>query len=474
MYRLITILLLYCGCLTAQQIQYYPSANKFWDHELAASYIELNIAIDVNTLKLIEKSNLFYSEIDIKTEIKGFDSIYYTDHYICVSPAFSKAESNNLFFFDSQKIFLPNGSYDLTISIFDKNANYDTIRYSESIEVDYQFLDQIYLSDIKLISLSDSLKEVNTVDDNNILLTPFVSNYFPQNINNLSFYFEVYNTDDFVSNKYLLRTYIELFSSKKSLFNYDKARRQMIEQELSPSFVFSFDIDELPTGNYNLVCELIDEKNNLIDSKKKFFQRSNSITSFSNDDIDVISIAGTFVENISEIEILSLYIDYLYPICSPNENIFAQNQLRNGNMKLMQKFFLNFWKSRNSLNPEDAWNNYHQKVKSVNNDFTNFKIPGYLTDRGRVYLQYGPPNTIHSVENASSSYPYEIWHYYKLKNQSDRKFVFVNTDFATNEYRLEFSNVFGEVTNSEWYDKIEQSNSPTFGDDFNNNYINPR
>ena len=140
----------------------------------------------------------------------------------------------------------------------------------------------------------------------------------------------------------------------------------------------------------------------------------------------------------------------------------------------MQKFFLNFWKSRNPLNPEDAWLKYYQEVKSVNNDFTNFKIPGYLTDRGRVYLQYGPPNTIHSVENASSSYPYQIWHYYKLKNQSDRKFVFVNTDFATNEYRLEYSNVFGEVTNSEWWDKIEQSNSPTFGDDFNNNYINPR
>ena len=58
MYRLISILL-YCSCLTAQQIQYYPTANTFWDDEIVSPYIELNVAIDVNTLKLIEKSNFF-------------------------------------------------------------------------------------------------------------------------------------------------------------------------------------------------------------------------------------------------------------------------------------------------------------------------------------------------------------------------------------------------------------------------------
>jgi len=97
-----------------------------------------------------------------------------------------------------------------------------------------------------------------------------------------------------------------------------------------------------------------------------------------------------------------------------------------------------------------------------------------LTDRGRVYLQYGPPNSRNKVDNAAATYPYEIWHYYKLKHQTNKKFVFVNSDFATNEYRLEYSNVYGEVSNAEWRDKIEQDRSPTFGDDFNNNYINPR
>ena len=54
MNRVFTLLFLYCSCLTAQQLQYYPKINTFWDDKLASSYIELNIAFDVNTLKLIE------------------------------------------------------------------------------------------------------------------------------------------------------------------------------------------------------------------------------------------------------------------------------------------------------------------------------------------------------------------------------------------------------------------------------------
>ena len=50
----------------------------------------------------------------------------------------------------------------------------------------------------------------------------------------------------------------------------------------------------------------------------------------------------------------------------------------------------------------------------------------------------------------------------------------LDSDLATNEYKLEYSNVQGEVSNSEWRDRIEQDNNPTFGDDFNNNYINPK
>ena len=271
----------------------------------------------------------------------------------------------------------------------------------------------------------------------------------------------------------MLNSYIETFDRNIPLFDFNKLQRNTSEDFAVN--LLSFDITNLATGNYNLVCEIKDINNQSLIKKKIFFQRSNSFSGFkNNNDIYAVSTIGTFAKFITDKEQLKLFIDYLYPISTPDENIFAQNQIKNDDVDLMQKYFYNFWKNRDPVNPDLAWNEYHNKVKSVNSDFKNFRIQGYLTDRGRVYLQYGAPNSMHKVENASSTYPYEIWHYYKLNNQSNKKFVFVNADFATNEYRLEYSNVYGEVSNSEWHDKINYDNKPTFGDDFNNNYINPR
>ena len=96
--------------------------------------------------------------------------------------------------------------------------------------------------------------------------------------------------------------------------------------------------------------------------------------------MSAVSILGTFVEEFNDKKQMAKFIDYLYPIYTPEENIFAQNQLEKNDLMLMQKFFYNFWKSRDPINPQIAWESYLAKVKSVNNDFKNFKIAGYLTD----------------------------------------------------------------------------------------------
>lgn len=469
MKKVLSIFLLSNFVLQAQNIQSYLSTATFNSEE--GSFLELYMAFDVNTLKLNKLENLYQGEIDMRIDITNMDSLVYTNHYLLKSPSFKYENNNDLFFFDQQRILLNNGNYTINVVVFDKKYSDNIQSHTKEIIVDYS--DDVQLSDIQLISSFSNDSSNNYMSKSNFLLTPFVSNYYPKNISNLSYYFETYNTNQLFGNKYLLSTYIETYQSKVPLFDFNKIKRKAGEKFTGN--LLSFNISDLPTGNYNLVCEIRDTKNKKIIQRKCFFQRSNTFSGVkNNEDINTVSVVGTFVELITDKVLLKEYIDYLYPISISEENIFAQNQIKKGDINLMQKFFYNFWKNRNSLSPELAWNEYHQKVKSVNNDFKNFKIPGYLTDRGRVYLQYGAPNSIHSVENASSTYPYEIWHYYKLNNQSNKKFVFVNADFATNEYRLEYSNVDGEVSNAEWRDKIEQDKIPTFGDDFNNNYINPR
>ena len=137
----------------------------------------------------------------------------------------------------------------------------------------------------------------------------------------------------------------------------------------------------------------------MIDRKKIFFQRSNTVNSYSNlEDLSILTIPENFTETITNQDSMRIYIDFLYPIASPQENIFLENQLKYGDIDLMKKFFYNFWKERDPLSPENAWCSYYMEVKKVNNEFKNAHVEGYLTDRGRVYLQYGPPNSRNQVK----------------------------------------------------------------------------
>ena len=126
------------------------------------------------------------------------------------------------------------------------------------------------------------------------------------------------------------------------------------------------------------------------------------------------------------------------------------------------------------------------RVLVVDNAYKTQISKGYETDRGRVYLKYGPPNIISESYNEPSSYPYEIWHYYELgNNQRNKKFVFYSTDMLTNSFKLLHSDAIGEIQNykwqiflnSRWYDPFSVDiNAPPniYGGEADDYYRNPR
>ena len=437
-------------------------------------YIETYLSFDANSVQLVQDKNAkYYGQLDIYMEITNNDNLIYNDHYLLKSPYFEDSTRNNLLFIDQHRISIKNGEYLLTIRVKDLNYDDKELVLSENITMDFE-QDKLAISDITLIEKYEKTKKENKLSKSGFNLTPYASNFYQPHQNTLSFYFEIYNTDKYFEKdkKYLLSTYIESFETNVPLFDFSISKR--METKDIYTKLITFPIEKLTTGNYNLVCEIKDVNNQSVLLKKLFFQRSGKRHDKSLNDISSIDIQGTFAEQITSIDSMLLFIDYLYPISTSQEMTFANNQKKYNNLLLMQKYFLNFWKGVNLYHPEKEWRKYKAVLKSVNKEFQNGRIPGYRTDRGRVYLQYGAPNSRNKVDNSSANVPYEIWHYYKLKNQSDRKFVFVNEHLGIQDYRLTYSNVDGEVSNAAWRDEIEQNQTPTFGDDFNNNYINPR
>jgi len=77
---------------------------------------------------------------------------------------------------------------------------------------------------------------------------------------------------------------------------------------------------------------------------------------------------------------------------------------------------------------------------------------GFESDRGYIFLKYGKPNNIVSVEDEPTAPPYEIWIYNYLEEtkQTDVKFLFYNKTLAANDMQLLHSTVRGEYSNPRW------------------------
>ncbi|MFB3908489.1 MAG: GWxTD domain-containing protein [Candidatus Eisenbacteria bacterium] len=85
-----------------------------------------------------------------------------------------------------------------------------------------------------------------------------------------------------------------------------------------------------------------------------------------------------------------------------------------------------FWKRRDP-SPETPENEFEDeffaRVRYANENFTSI-IPGWKTDRGMIYIQYGPPDQVESYPHQIDGPPMEIWIYNSIR----RRFVFIDYD----------------------------------------------
>jgi GWxTD domain-containing protein len=249
--------------------------------------------------------------------------------------------------------------------------------------------------------------------------------------------------------KFILSYYLESFESNLKLNDFARTKKETAKPV--NVLLSEIAIDNLASGNYNLVVEARDQKNELIVSQKLFFQRINPQARIALGSIQAIEIANTFVEKFTQSDTIREYINSTYPIATGLEKSFIRNNLKTADLKTMQQFLYSFWSMRNPVDPQQLFEAYHHQVEVAQANFGTPIKKGYQTDRGRVFLEYGPPNTRSTQYNEPSNYPYEIWQYYTLKNnQRNKKFVFYSADMVTSDFELLHSDAIGEQNNPRW------------------------
>lgn len=351
-------------------------------------------------------------------------------------------------FIGQQRFPLDNGEYQMEISVMDMNSG--DVLPTETLTVELNYPDNLpCISDILLFDSYSKAATPSECTKSGFDMLPRVYPFYGSNDSKLNFYAELYNSDKlYDEGKFLVDYFIETVESSNRMQNFSFTKRYDVGK--ANILLNAIDISELPSGNYFLVVEMRDRSNALICSNSCFFQRSNPGKGFDIDDLSSVNIANTFVSGITDLDTLRQYIRFLDPICTELERNYSSGLVKTEDVTTMQQFLFNFWSSRSPMNPKQGFNDYLGAVRRVNMSFKTSSYPGYRTDRGYVFLKYGQPDKIMQEPNEPGAYPYEIWHYYAVANQRNKRFVFMAKDSAANDYQLIHSDVVGEINNPRW------------------------
>jgi len=483
--------LLSFGFVVKGEIFIYPQYAEpflgiayFQDKE-SKPYVEVRLLIPQKWLtpepNAIEKPEL---KADVTVIFFKFDKVQSYDKFF-IKVEQPSADTNSTIL-DIKRYYLTPGLYGLEIIIQDFYApeNKAAFIFKDSLEIAensddksclFRYLD--FLADFKKVDSE------NPMARHGYLLTPRFHEFYDDNEKILIFYTEFYNSGNLIKEgeKILLRAVIREFLTNKMIKNYGMQEVKDIQPVIP--WLNRLNLSTLPAGHYLLEVEAVNKANQTIARIARYFEHKGSASSALEYLLE--STPLLFMESVNNRDTIIEYIRFLRPIATPAEARIANNVLKSGDILLMKRFIAAFWQNRNPDDPESAFLAYRSLVARAQVAFGRCKARVYDTDRGRVFLQYGPPN--HRAERPlePNTYPYEIWQYYDLPNQKNRFFVFYDYIGGCNTYELLHSTALSERRNDQWQNWLQRGRRPidiqatqtpvqSYGSMANDLFINPR
>ena len=438
------------------------------------SFVETNLLIHASSIKYQKLSgdSGFQGSANITIVFMKDDEVANFSKIRLDSPVVSDT-SAIWDFMDYQRFMLPDGVYEMIISMSDAASPEKEFVHKEEITLAYTEK-KIAVSTIELLSSYEKSDENDPTKftKSGYNLMPKVYSFFDANESQLAFYCEVYHADYALgaNEPFLISYHIQGFESKHIINSFSGFKR-MQSSEIN-SLLVSLNISDLPSGNYTLAVEARDKNNTLLAQNSIFFQRSNPNVAYNFESLKYVAQESMFTQRYTNVDSLREFVYWLYPRASYIEKQFIFHQAKTAGVDILQRFLYSFWVERDELNPEYAWEEYAILVAAVNKEFRAGRNKGYQTDRGRVYLQYGPPNIMvdRSFDSGSSGFtntedsdyqegglvPYQIWRYDILGSQTARTFVFANKHIAAQTYDLIHSDAQGEIYNPQWQTELSR------------------
>lgn len=374
-------------------------------------------------------------------------------------------------FMSVERFVIPNGHYTIEIEIEDM-VSHEVARFNQPLEVAIPQLG-VCFSEIEFISAYRRAIEVTPFTKFGYDFMPYVSNYFSDGFNNMMLYAETYRTDSAFGegNAVVLNAYIADLKGVEVIGT--RQIKRIKTGQVVPNFL-TMDLRPVPSGEYEVVLELRDAQDVIQTVRKRFFTRYKSSLQQPMAQTTDSEVAGSFAAAFTDSLALLDLIRYHLPIAEDVDRGIIDRQMPYADLRAMQSFLYTFWKKRDMLDPAAAFHVYEENINIVRENFSTKIKPGWQTDRGRVYLQYGKPNVRTIRLNDADYWPFEIWHYYVTDdNLHNRRFLFYDTNLM-GDMELLHSDVPGEVKNFAWKDMVRSRPAAMNMSDLSRNNANQR
>lgn len=346
---------------------------------------------------------------------------------------------------------LPKGIYKCTFTGSNFYDSTNAVSYIEILEVNPFIADNLGISNIELAGkiIPGSQNKTSMFYKNTYEVVPLPNVLFGDNQPALFYYLEMYNLKQATGNIPLILN-TQVFNTKgKLLYN---RKKYIAHKEDSRVEVGNINVNKFPVDSYNLVISVSDSVKNIrVTSSKKFYVFNKAVpntdTSYVSEDVK--SFSSQFY-SLSEEELDILFEKSKY--IAANSEISQYEGLNS--TKAKRDFLDNFWKKRDS-NPSternEFYDNYFQRIEYANKNYSRVKTPGWKTDRGRIYITYGPPNEINRYPSVKNEKPYEVWIYNDIEGGVE--FIFGDLTGLSN-YQLLHSTKKGEINDPSWERRI--------------------
>ncbi|WP_095511374.1 GWxTD domain-containing protein [Rubrivirga marina] len=258
------------------------------------------------------------------------------------------------------------------------------------------------------------------------------------------YYAEVYGPPD-ATEDYTLVSFVAESATGAALPDHE----DRLDRSVKPVDVIAgqIDVSTLPSGIYYLRLVALNEANEAVaEQSKRFFVINPDVAPVATG--DAMSFEETLYGAMGEEELLQ-NLAHARVIATGREE--AQMAALTTDEE-RRAFLAAFWATRDedgvpSVN--EARQNFYNRLRVVTQRFSEFGQEPYQTDRGRIFLTYGPPTEIDRRPFEAGMLQHEIWRYDNIPGEGQAFFVFVDR-YSSDRYELIHSDVTGEVSIPNW------------------------